>query len=165
MPLVDDGIKYKSDNKSDGYELIDGTKDTDLGIKPQKAGRKPKLNTPYPNYSTVTECSGYGVFRYPNSLLCFDIDLSSQNLTFIRYSAYQHFLFQTITDLRNKEMNDVQIANWLNDNGYKTPRGSTFRNNHVHSIAKKRTRRLEIVDTEPSMSISNMNVKYIGKSA
>ena len=62
-------------------------------------------------------------------------------------------------------MNDVQIANWLNDNGYKTPRGSTFRNNHVHSIAKKRTRRLEIVDTEPSMSISNMNVKYIGKSA
>ena len=60
-------------------------------------------------------------------------------------------------------MNDVQIASWLNDNGYKTPRGSTFRNNHVHSIAKKRTRRLEIVDTEPSMSISNMNIKYIGK--
>ena len=51
-------------------------------------------------------------------------------------------------------MNDVQIASWLNDNGYKTPRGSTFRNNHVHSIAKKRTRRLKIVETEPSMSIA-----------
>ena len=58
-------------------------------------------------------------------------------------------------------MNDVQIANWLNENRYKTPRGNYFRNNHVHSIAKKRTKRLEIVDTEPSMSISNIILKYI----
>jgi hypothetical protein len=55
-------------------------------------------------------------------------------------------------------MNDVQIANWLNDNGHKTPRGNIFKNNHVHSIAKKRKRRLEIIDTPPTMSISNMNV-------
>ena len=58
-------------------------------------------------------------------------------------------------------MNDVQIANWLNDNGHKTPRGNTFRNNHVHSIAKKRKRRLGIIDTPPTMSISNMNIQYI----
>ena len=58
-------------------------------------------------------------------------------------------------------MNDVQIANWLNDNGYKTPRGSSFKNNHVHSIAKKRKRRLEIIDTKPTVSISNMSVQYI----
>ena len=44
-------------------------------------------------------------------------------------------------------MNDVQIADWLNEKGYKTPRGHTFKNNHVHSIAKKRKRRLEIIDT------------------
>ena len=55
MPLVDDGVKYKSKNKKDGYDLIDGSKDTAIGIKPQKAGRKSKLNTPYPNYSTVTD--------------------------------------------------------------------------------------------------------------
>ncbi len=35
-------------------------------------------------------------------------------------------------------MNDVQIANWLNDNGYKTPRVNTFKNNLVHSITKKK---------------------------
>ena len=57
-------------------------------------------------------------------------------------------------------MNDVQIANWLNDNGHKTPRGNTFRNNHVHSIAKKRKRRLEIIDTEPTMSIYNLHYRY-----
>ena len=53
--LVDDGIKYKSKNKKDGYDLIDGSKDTAIGIKPQKAGRKSKLNTHLLNYSTVTD--------------------------------------------------------------------------------------------------------------
>ena len=57
-------------------------------------------------------------------------------------------------------MNDVQIANWLNDNGYKTPRGNIFKNNHVHSIAKKRKRRLERIDIEPTMSISNIKFNY-----
>ena len=58
--------------------------------------------------------------------------------------------------MRNKGNNDVQIANWLNDNGHKKPRGNIFRNNHVHSIAKKRKRRLEIQNTETSMSISSL---------
>ena len=57
-------------------------------------------------------------------------------------------------------MNDVQIANWLNENGHKTPRGNTFRNNHVHSIVKKQRKRLDILEIEPSLSISNMGVKY-----
>ena len=59
-------------------------------------------------------------------------------------------------------MNDVQIANWLNKNGHLTPSGHKFRNNHVYSIAKKRKRRLEILDTEPTFSISNIKFK-IGK--
>ena len=57
-------------------------------------------------------------------------------------------------------MNDVQIANWLNDNGHKTPRGNTFRNNHIHSIAKKRKRRLEIIDTKPKY-LFNQCMEYI----
>jgi len=109
----------------------------------------------------VTDCFSKGVVEYPNSLLCFELNLTSQNLRVPNYSTYQHFLFETITELREKGMNDVQIANWLNDNGHKTPRGNIFKNNHVHSIAKKRKRRLEIIDTAPTMSISNMNVQYI----
>ena len=35
-------------------------------------------------------------------------------------------------------MIDVQIADWLNENGHLTPRGKKFRNNHVHSIVKKK---------------------------
>ena len=54
MPLVDDGIKYKSKDKSKGYELIDGKKYTGIGFNPPSAGRS-KKNTPLLNYSTVTD--------------------------------------------------------------------------------------------------------------
>ena len=58
-------------------------------------------------------------------------------------------------------MNDVKIANWLNENRHLTPpRRNTFRNNYVHSIAKKRKRRLEIVDNQPSTSISDIKFKF-----
>ena len=62
----------------------------------------------------MTEWFGCGVLWYP-SVLCFDIDLTSQNLWIPSYNKCQHFLYETIPDLRNKEMNDVEIANWLND--------------------------------------------------
>ena len=52
--------------------------------------------------------------------------------------------------MRENGMNDVQIANWLNENGHPTPRGNKFKNSHVHSIAKKRKRRLEILDRKPT---------------
>ena len=112
------------------------------------------------SYSTVTDCVSKWVFRYSNSLLCFDLNLTSQNLRVPNYSHYQHFLFKTITEMREKGMNDVQIANWLNDNGHPTPRGNKFKNAHVHSIAKKRKRRLEILDRKPTLSISNINFRY-----
>ena len=54
MPLVDDGIKYKSKNKKDGYDLIDGQKSTAISISKEKTwGIKKKL-TPQQNYSTVS---------------------------------------------------------------------------------------------------------------
>jgi len=38
--------------------------------------------------------------------------------------------------------------------------GNTFGNNYVLSIIKKRRKRLDILEIEPSLSISNMGVKY-----
>ena len=47
-------MKYTwKEPKEDGYDLIDGSKDTAIGIKPTPRGQK---STPSPNYSTVTEC-------------------------------------------------------------------------------------------------------------
>ena len=121
-----------------------------------------KKTTLYPNYSTVTEYFGKWVIKNVPPLLYFDLNLTSPNLRIPNYSQYQHFLYETIIELRNKEMNDVQIANWLNENGHHTPRGNTFRNNHVHSIAKNRKRRLEIMESEPTLSMSNIKFK-LGK--
>ena len=63
---------------------------------------------------------------------------------------YQQSLYDKITSLREKGMNFVQIANWLNTKGYKTPRGRIFRNNHVQSIVKKRRTRLDMIQKEPT---------------
>ena len=71
---------------------------------------------------------------YPSSVLYFDVDLISQNLWIPTYNNYQHFLYKTITDLRNKVMNDVQITKWLNDNGHQKTKGHSFKNNQFHSI-------------------------------
>ena len=107
-------------------------------------------------YSTVMECSSNGVFPH----LYFDLTLSSQNLITPVYSVYQQLLYDKIISHREKGMNYVQIANWLNENGYKTPRGNTFRNNHVHSIVKKRRSRLEFIRREPTQSLSNISLRY-----
>ena len=52
MPLIDDGIRYKTEEKSTGYELVDGEKDTVIGITPTPRGKK---TTPLQNYSTVVD--------------------------------------------------------------------------------------------------------------
>ena len=102
------------------------------------------------------ECSSNGVLSY----LYFTLNLSSQNLITPVYSQYQQSLFDKIISLREKGMNYVEIANWLNENNYKTPRGRFFRNNHVHSIVKKRRRRLDIIQKEPTQSLSNISLRY-----
>ena len=107
-------------------------------------------------YSTVTEYFGYGVLPY----LHFTLSLSSPNLLTPVYSVYQQSLYDKITSLREKGMNFVQIANWLNTKGYKTPRGRIFRNNHVHSIVKKRRNHLDIIQKEPTQSLSNISLRY-----
>ena len=43
-------------------------------------------------------------------------------------------------------MNDVQIAEWLNDNGHPTPRGNKFKNAHVHSVLKRKEKEDEKLD-------------------
>ena len=104
----------------------------------------------------MIECSSNGVLPY----LYFTLNLSSQNLITPVYSQYQQSLYDKIISLREKGMNYVEIANWLNENNYKTPRGRFFRNNHVHSFVKKRRRRLDIIQKEPTQSLSNISLRF-----
>ena len=54
------------------------------------------------------------------------------------YSEYQFFLYQTITEQREKGKTFDQIADWLNKKGYLSVCGENFKDNHVHSIVKKK---------------------------
>ena len=55
-----------------------------------------------------------------------------------RYSNYQFFLYETITEQREKGKTFDQIAEWLTKKGCLSVRGKKFRGNHVHSIVKKK---------------------------
>ena len=57
-----------------------------------------------------------------------------------------------------------RIAYWLNDNQYKTPRGHEFKNNHVHSILKKRRIRNERINRAYELTFGEWYVKDIKDS-
>ena len=69
---------------------------------------------------------------------CFTVTQRTQHLNVRLYSEYQLFLYQTITEQREKEKTYDQIAEWLNKKGYLSVRGKKFKGNHVHSIVKKK---------------------------
>ena len=87
------------------------------------------------------ECFGKGVFP----CLSFDLKLTSQNLVSPVYSSYQQSLYDKITSLREKGMNFVQIANWLNEKGITTHQGKTWgeSGNSVYSVIKRNKEREE----------------------
>ena len=55
-----------------------------------------------------------------------------------KYSQYQFFIYETITEQREKGKTFDQIAEWLNKKGYLSVRGKKSKGNHVHSILKKK---------------------------
>ena len=65
-----------------------------------------------------------------------------------QYSQYQFFLYETITEQREKGKTFDQIAEWLNKNGYLSVRGKKFRGNHLHSIVKKKRLKNEKLERE-----------------
>ena len=85
-------------------------------------------------YSTVTEWFCNGV-KKPKAFLSFTVHIHSSNLWWSPYSNHQQRLTEIITDLRNdREMTFPRIADWLNENGYKTPRGYAFTSSNAYSI-------------------------------
>ena len=65
-----------------------------------------------------------------------------------QYSQYQFFLYETITEQREKGKTFDQIAEWLNNKGYLFVRGKKFKGNHVHSIVKKKRLKDEKLEKE-----------------
>ena len=80
------------------------------------------------------------------------------------YSDYQSFLYQTISEHREKGMTFDAIAEWMNKEGYLTVRGKRFRGAHVHSILKKRLAKEELLNREHPPVWSDFSMEVIDKT-
>ena len=70
-----------------------------------------------------------------------EVKITSSNLWLSHYTDYQMELYSIISDLHdNKNKNFKEISNYLNDNGYKTPRNKVFTHKHTWSIYTKKNR-------------------------
>ena len=99
-----------------------------------------------------------------DTYLIFTLKLRATHLLRSPYSDYQRFLYNTITDYLDKGWNYQQIADWLNDNGYKTPRGNKFRSNHTHSIVKKKRIRDVRLSRTYEPKLTDFSLRFIDKT-
>ena len=80
------------------------------------------------------------------------------------YSAYQLFLYETITEQREKGKTFYQIAKWLNKKGYLSVRGKKFKGNDVHSIVKKKRLKDEKLEREYPERWSDFSLEVVDKT-
>jgi len=58
-------------------------------------------------------------------------------------------------------MDFKQVSDWLNGNGYKTPRGMVFKQNHVWSIYIKKQRSIQRFNREYDHTIMDMKIDVV----
>ena len=89
-------------------------------------------------HSTVSEGRYRCAFPPTDIFFCFTMTIRRPSLNVPLYSKYQFFLYETITEQREKGKTFDRIAEWLNKKGYLSVRGKKFKGNHIHSIVKKK---------------------------
>ena len=90
-------------------------------------------------------------------LVTFSISITTTKLWDSNYSEYQEYLYKRICGYTEDFLTPMgyrKISQIFNEEGLKTPRGSVFKNNHVHSIYKKGKIREERVNREDIVEVS-----------
>ena len=83
-----------------------------------------------------------------DAFFCFTITIRHPILHMPHYTEYQYFLYDTISELREKGITFNQIADHLNKKKILSVRGKQFRGAHVHSIIKRKRMRDEKLERE-----------------
>ena len=97
-------------------------------------------------------------------VVTFSISIRTIHLWSSSYSDYQQYLFNRICEYKECFLNPIEyrkISQIFNEEGLKTPRGSIFKNNHVHSIYKKGKIREERINREDIVEVSNLTIEEI----
>ena len=93
--------------------------------------------------------------------MCVNVTVRCSYLNIPPLSEYQDFLFEKITELQNEGLGYRRIGHWLNEHGYKTPRGHEFKSAHVHSILKKRRLREERINKPYELTYGEWTIKKV----
>ena len=116
-------------------------------------------------YSTVSFVRCNVGSLYADVIYHFSITYRRPPFYLPRYSEYQFFLYETITEQREKGNKTFdQIAEWLNKKGYLTVRGKKFRGAHVHSIVKKKRLKDEKLEREYPEQWSDFSLEVVEKT-
>ena len=115
-------------------------------------------------YSTVSFVRCSVEFSSGDVFFWFSITYRRPPFNVPQYSQYQFFLYETITEQREKGKTFDQIAEWLNKKGYLSVRGKKFKGNHVHSIVKKKRLKDEKLEREYPEVWSDFRLEVVGKT-
>ncbi len=116
------------------------------------------------NYSTVAFVRCNDALIPADVVFKFTLTSRSPALTGNYYSDYQFFLYQTITEQREKGKTFDQIAEWLNKKNYLSVRGKKFKGNHVHSIVKKKRLKDEKLERQYPEVWSDFGLEVVDKT-
>ena len=105
-----------------------------------------------------------GVFKNADVIFHFSITYRRPPFNAPQYSQYQFFLYETITEQREKGRTFDQIAEWLNKKGYLSVRGKKFKGNHIHSIVKKKRLKDEKLERQYPEVWSDFSLEVIDKT-
>ena len=97
-------------------------------------------------------------------LVTFSISITTTKLWDSNYSEYQEYLYNRICEYKDKSVTPIgyrKISQIFNEEGLKTPRGSVFKNNHVHSIYKKGKIREERINREDIVEVSQPIIEVL----
>ena len=90
-------------------------------------------------------------------MLSFSLSIITTNLWESNYSEYQQYLFDRICGYKENILTPIgyrKISKIFNDEGLKTPRNTEFSNSKVHSIYKKGKIRVERINREDIVEVS-----------
>ena len=120
--------------------------------------------TTQPHHSTVSFVRYGWEFFSGDVFFSFTITYRRPSFNVPEYSEYQFFLYQTITEHREKGKIFNQIAEWLNKKGYLSVRGKKFKGNHVHSIVKKKRLKDEKLERDYPEVWSDFSLEVVDKT-
>jgi len=120
--------------------------------KPLVIGQGVSISDPKSN--TFNSTKGYS--------LRMTVDLTCSYLWKSPYSSYQQELFDAICKLHEDDgMDFKQVSDWLNGNGYKSPRGMVLKENHVWSIYMKKQKSIQRFSREYDPEVTVMKVDVV----